>query len=197
VEPIEILEQGIAKEEEEQLYWTNRPCVGYNFKETLKEIIKKAWVKIKLNYILDYPELLPKFLPIISQTISPISIAVEYFPVINRMRTKWKSADQLAYNFKVRWKRKITILTIFGKHIRRSISYQFTINPYLLQSQYHKYYGSKPNLVKITLILFNPHNLIAQLFCKKGNFKEKITSSLIKKCIKINNSKLKHHKYAA
>jgi hypothetical protein len=88
VEKIEVLEQGITEEEEEQIYWTNRPSVGYIFKDTLKEIIKKARIKIKFNYILDHPELLPKFLPLIAQAISPISIEVEYFPVINKIRTK-------------------------------------------------------------------------------------------------------------
>jgi hypothetical protein len=100
VETIEILEQGITEEEEEQMYWTNRLSIGLISEDTLKEIIKKALVKIKFNYILDHPELLPKFLPLISVTISPISIALEYSPVINKTRTKWKSADQLTYNFK-------------------------------------------------------------------------------------------------
>jgi hypothetical protein len=38
--------------------------------------------------------------------------------------------------------------------------------------------------------------LIFQLFCRKGIFKGKITSSLNKNCTKLNNFKLKHHKYA-
>jgi hypothetical protein len=70
------LEQGITEGEEEQICWTNRPSVGHIFKYTLKEIIKKAWIKIKFNYILDHPELLPKFLPFISQAISLIYIPV-------------------------------------------------------------------------------------------------------------------------
>jgi hypothetical protein len=177
---IETLEQGITEEEQQQIYWTNRPSVGHIFKETLKKIIKKAWIKIKFNYILDHPELLPKFLPLITQTISPISIEVEYFRVFNKRRVKWKSADQQLYNFKFRWKRKETICITFGNFLKKNISDQFTINSYSLQSQYHKYSNSKPNLVKITLMLFNPPNLIAQLFCKKGIFKEKLTSVLIK-----------------
>jgi hypothetical protein len=63
-------------------------------------------VKIKFNYILDHPELLPKFLPLIAQTISPISIEVEYYLETNKMRTKWKSADQQLFNFNLDGKEK-------------------------------------------------------------------------------------------
>jgi hypothetical protein len=61
-EIIESQEQGII-EEEEQISWNNRPKVGFIFEETLKEIKRKAWQKIKLNYLMEHPKLFSKILP--------------------------------------------------------------------------------------------------------------------------------------
>jgi hypothetical protein len=117
VELIDILEQNITEIDEEQNYWENRPSLGYIFSETIKEITRKAWIQIKFNYILGHPELLPKFLPLITYTIQPISLSVEYSPIINVRRTKWKSVEQMSPNFKFRWRRKTIIYTIQGKQI--------------------------------------------------------------------------------
>jgi hypothetical protein len=92
---IEDLEQNIAEPEEDQVYWNNRPSVGYIFKETLKEITRKAWIKIKFNYIIDHQELLHKFIPLITEEIQPIAISIEYSPVIMNHRTKWKPKSNI------------------------------------------------------------------------------------------------------
>jgi hypothetical protein len=107
VKKIKWLEPKIIESEEENLYWEKRPSVGYIFKETWEEIKKKAWTKIKLDYIAEHPHLLPKFLPLI-ETISPRIIEIDYSEATNNLRTKWKTKDQRHPNFRFRWKRKIS-----------------------------------------------------------------------------------------
>jgi hypothetical protein len=75
VEIMEELEPDIIETKEENLYWEKRPSVGYIFKETWEEIKKKAWIRIKLNYVAEHPHFLPKFLPLI-ETISPQLISI-------------------------------------------------------------------------------------------------------------------------
>jgi hypothetical protein len=106
VEIKEKLEQRIIEDEEKQFYWNNRPSVGFIFKETLKEITRKAWIEIEFNIILDHRELLPKILPPLSPNISPISILITYTASPHKPRSKWKSAEQRTLNSKFRWKRK-------------------------------------------------------------------------------------------
>jgi hypothetical protein len=64
---VESLEPDIIEENEENLYWKKRPSLGYIFKKTWEEIKKKAWIKIKLDYVAEHPCLLPNFSPSLKQ----------------------------------------------------------------------------------------------------------------------------------
>jgi hypothetical protein len=170
---IECLEQNITEPEEEQIYWSSRPSVGHIFKETLKEIVRKAWIKIKFDYSIDHPELLHKYIPLITEEIQPIAISKEYSPIMMNNRTKWKTQEQYFHNFKFRWRRKTTIYTSIKDEIIKYTQKQFVYNPYLEHLQYYKFSVSKPNLIKIVVFNYNPHSLLVQAFSKKGILEEK------------------------
>jgi hypothetical protein len=84
---IKTLEQGII-EEEEQYYRNNRPSVGFLFKDSFDEIKRKAWEKIKFNYLLHHPEILMKIFPTLLPDNPPIAISITYSPYIIKSRTK-------------------------------------------------------------------------------------------------------------
>jgi hypothetical protein len=150
VKKIKWLEPRIIELEEENLYWEKRPSVGYIFKETWEEIKKKAWVRIKLNYIVEHPHLLPKFLPLI-ETITPQIISISYSKAVNNFRTKWKAKEQRISDFKFRWKRQVTYYNEKDHDISKRTFLQFTYN-----SCYHKFSGSEPNSPIFKIYILNP-----------------------------------------
>jgi hypothetical protein len=150
VKKVKRLEPNIIELDEENQYWEKRPSVGYIFKETWEEIKKKAWIRIKLNYIAEHPHLLPKFLPLI-ETISPQIISLVYSKATNNVRTKWKAKEQRTPNFRLRWKREVIYYNEKDHDVTKRTFLQFTYN-----SCYHKFSGSKPNLPVIKGYILNP-----------------------------------------
>jgi hypothetical protein len=118
-----------------QTYWNNRPSIGYIFEEMFKDIQKKSWQKIKLNYLIDHSELRPTLLPSFLPTNPPLAIELSYFSQFHNIRTKWKSVEQLSPNFKFCGKRTVNKFELNQKRLivketsdEQSITLSFKIN---------------------------------------------------------------------
>jgi hypothetical protein len=146
------------EDEEEQIYWRNRPCIGYIFEDTWKEIKNKAWERIKMNYMIDHLDLLMKHLPFFIPNNPPTAISISYSPYPRNNRIKWKTMEQFYHNFKFRWRKEINFFFCKSNTIIKEFSTQAIYNPLLIDMKYHKYNGAKPNLENISILLINPQD---------------------------------------
>jgi hypothetical protein len=162
------------EDEEEQIYWNKSPSLGYIFEETIKEIRRKAWQRIKFNDLLDHPQFLSKLLPTFLLINPPIAISMTYSLQSKNIRTKWKTVEQISPNFKFRWKKTVDIFGLKRKRlIVKETSVQLIYNPFFLNSYCHKFNGSKTNLKGIHVLICNLYITKSQNFLKKNIFKKR------------------------